>query len=471
MPIKGTDVAKKLPQKKGCKDCGFPTCFAFAMKLSSGGATVDKCPYLSAEIRAELEDALAPPIRLVTVGSGESALKIGNEEVIYRHEKTFVHSPGIAVLISDKEDEEGIEAKIAKMKELQFERVGLTLRADLFALKFESGEKARYLALVKKVCDAGDVGIILISEDLGALFAVRDICAGQNPLLYPITKDNLEQAIPLIKQSPTPVGVKAESIEGLIPLTSRLKEEGIEELVLDPGSRNFLEVLRDQTLIRRAALKQSFRPLGYPTIVFPSAVGSRQSAVRGGEGDYRLSTIDYHGLKEILTASMCVIKFAGIIVLSDLDKHALLPLLVQRLNIYTDPRMPLAIGQGIYEVGQPSEEAPVLVTSNWSLTYFLVSSATEESKVHSFVCVKDTEGLGVVTSWGAGKFSGDSVGAFIKKSGIEQRVNHRKLVIPGKVARIRGELEEALPGWEIVVGPREAGELPGFLPAFARSLT
>ncbi|MCL0104707.1 acetyl-CoA decarbonylase/synthase complex subunit gamma [Dehalococcoidia bacterium] len=452
MPIKGTDVAKKLPQRKGCKDCGFPTCFAFAMKLASGGATVDKCPYLSEEIKAELEDALAPPIKLVTVGSGEGALKIGNEEVIYRHEKTFAHAPGIAVLISDKEDEGGVEDKIAKMKELQFERVGLILKADLFALKFESGEKAKYEALVKKVCDAGDAGIILISEDLGALFAARDICAGRNPLLYPITKDNLEQAIPLIKQSPTPVGVKAESVEALIPLTSRLKEEGIEELVLDPGSGNFLEVLRDQTLIRRAALKQNFRPLGYPTIVFPCFLA----------GD---------GLKEILTASMCVIKFAGIIVLSDLKKDSLLPLLVQRLNIYTDPRMPLAIEQGVYEVGQPKDEAPVLITSNWSLTYFLVSSATEESKVHAFVCVKDTEGLGVVTSWGAGKFSGDSVGAFIKKSGIEERVKHRKLVIPGKVARIRGELEEALPGWEIVVGPREAGELPGFLPALARSLT
>ncbi|MCL0090710.1 acetyl-CoA decarbonylase/synthase complex subunit gamma [Dehalococcoidia bacterium] len=452
MPIKGTDVAKKLPQRKGCKDCGFPTCFAFAMKLASGGATVDKCPYLSEEIRAELEDALAPPIKLVTVGSGEGALKIGNEEVIYRHEKTFAHAPGIAVLISDKEDEQRVQAKIRKMKELQFERVGLILKADLFALKFESGEKAKYEALVKKVCDAGDAGIILISEDLGALFAARDICAGRNPLLYPITKDNLEQAIPLIKQSPTPVGVKAESVEALIPLTSRLKEEGIEELVLDPGSGNFLEVLRDQTLIRRAALKQNFRPLGYPTIVFPCFLA----------GD---------GLKEILTASMCVIKFAGIIVLSDLKKDSLLPLLVQRLNIYTDPRMPLAIEQGVYEVGQPKDEAPVLVTSNWSLTYFLVSSATEESKVHAFVCVKDTEGLGVVTSWGAGKFSGDSVGAFIKKSGIEERVKHRKLVIPGKVARIRGELEEALPGWEIVVGPREAGELPGFLPALARSLT
>ena len=452
MPMKGTDVAKKLPKRKACKECGFPTCFAFAMKLVAGGATVDKCLYLSEEIKAELEDALAPPIKLVTVGSGEATLKIGNEEVIYRHEKTFIHPPGIAMLISDKEDEGAIEEKIAKMKDLQFNRMGLTLKADLFALKFESGEQAKYKTLVKKVCEASDAGIILLSEEMGALFAARDICADRDPLLYPITKDNIEQAIPLIKQSPTPVGVKAESVETLIPLTSRLKEEGIEELVLDPGSGNFLELLRDQTIIRRAALKQNFRPLGYPTIAFPCFLARDR-------------------LGEILTASMCVIKFAGIIVLSDLSEESLLPLLVQRLNIYTDPRMPLAIEQGIYEIGQPKDESPILVTSNWSLTYFLVSSATEESKVHAFVCVKDTEGLGVVTGWGAGKFSGDSVGAFIKKSGIEERVKHRKLVIPGKVARIRGELEEALPGWEIVVGPREASELPGFLPTFAKSLT
>ena len=453
MAIKGTDVVKKLPESgtKNCKECGFPTCFAFAMKLASGGTTLEKCPYLSAEVRAALEDALAPAIKLVTIGSGKNALQVGNEEVVYRHEKAFIHPTGIALLVADSDSDAVVEQKIKRIKELQFERVGLTLKADLLALNFASGDKAKFLGLVKKVCSNTDVGLILISEDLDALFAARDICGDRKPLLYPITRENIDQAIPRIKQSPAPLGVKATSVEELILLTSRLKAEKLDDLVLDPGSRNLMEGIRDQTLIRRAAVKQGFRPLGYPTIAFPCFM-----------------TRD--GLEESLIAAAFIIKYASIVVLSDLDKHTLLPLLLERLNIYTDPRMPLSVEEKFYEIGNPNQDSPVLITSNWALTYFIVSSEVESSRVPSFLCVKNTEGLGVLTGWAAGKFTGDSIGPFIKRCGIEQRTKTRTLVIPGRVARIKGELEEALPGWKIVVGPREASEIPAFLPGFAASL-
>ena len=453
MPVKGTDVVKKLPEagKKNCKECGFPTCFAFAMKLASGGATLGKCPHLAPEVKAELEDALAPAIKLVTIGSGKNALQIGNEEVVYRHEKTFVHPTGIAILISDKENESTVEEKIKKITELQFDRVGLTLKADLVALQFDSGDKSKFLALVKKVYSSTDVGLILISTDADALFEARDICADRKPLLYPITKENLEAIIPRVKQSPTPLGVKASSVEELATLTSRLKAEKIDDLVLDSGSKSLVEGIRDQTFIRRAAVKQNFRPLGYPTIAFPCSM-----------------TKD--GLEELLIASAYVVKYASIVVLSDFDKYGLLPLVSQRLNIYTDPRMPLSVEEKYYEIGKPDENAPILITSNWALTYFIVSSEVEGSKVDSFLCVKDTEGLGVLTGWAAGKFTGDSIGPFIRKCGIEQRAKTRTLVIPGKVARIKGELEEAMPGWNIIVGPREASDIPGFLPGFAANL-
>jgi acetyl-CoA decarbonylase/synthase complex subunit gamma len=455
MPIKGTDVVKRLPEagKKNCKECGFPTCFAFAMKLASGGATLDKCPHLTAEVKAELEDALAPAIKLVTIGVGENAVKIGNEEVVYRHEKTYVHPTAVAILISDKEPDPVAEAKIKKAKQMQFERVGLKLRSDMIALHFESGDRSKYLGLVKKAADSAgkDVGIALICTDLDTLFAARDVCADLKPLLYPITKDNIEAAIPRVKQSPTPLGVKAASIAELVPLTTRLKAEKIDDLVLDPGSKNLMEGIRDQTLIRRAAVKQSFRPLGYPTIAFPCFMAKG-------------------GLKETLVASAFVIKFAAIAVLSDFDEHSLLPLLVQRLNIYTDPRMPLSVEEKIYDIGEPTEDSPVLITSNWALTYFIVSAEIEASKVASYLLVKDTEGLGTLTAWAAGKFNGDSIAPFVRKSGIEGRTKTRKLIIPGLTARIRGELGEALPGWEIVVGPREAGEIPAFLPKFAATL-
>jgi acetyl-CoA decarbonylase/synthase complex subunit gamma len=450
MPISGSEIVKMLPGRKPCKDCGFPTCFAFAMKLATGGATVDKCPYLTPEVKAKLEDLLAPAIKLVTIGSGDNKVQVGNEEVIYRHEKTYVHPPGIAILISDKESEVKVEEKIKKVKELQFPWVGLTLKADLLALQFESGDKNKFLALVKKASST-NLGMILISQDLDALFSARDLCVDKRPLLYPITKENIDQAIPKIKTKPTPLGVRGASIEELIPLTMKLKEAGVDEAVLDPGSKNLMEAVRDQTFIRRAALKQGFRPLGYPTITFPCFIAK-------------------DGLKESLAASVSIIKFAGIIVLSDFDQYSLLPLLVERLNIYTDPRFPMAVEEKYYEIGEPDENSPVLITSNWALTYFIVSSAIEATKVPSFLCVKDTEGLGVLTGWAAGKFSGDSVGAMVKKSGIENKVKNKKIVLPGRVARIKGELEDALQGWEVVVGPREAAGIGAFLPEYVKSL-
>lgn len=452
MPISGSVIVKKLPGRKGCKECGFPTCFAFAMKLASGGVTVDKCPYLSEETKAKLMDLLAPPMKLVTIGSKENKVQIGNEEVVYRHEKTYYHEPGIALLISDKESATKIEEKIKKIKELQFPWVGLTLKADLLAPYFESGDKDKFLALVNKVYQSTDMGMILISEDMDALFSARDICADRQPLLYPITKENVEAAIPKIKEKPTPVGIRGGGVEELVPLTTKLKEAGIEDVVLDPGSKNSMEAIRDQTFIRRAAIKQGFRPLGYPTIALPCFISK-------------------DGLKEIMTASILINKFAGIIVLSDFDRYSLLPTLVQRLNIYTDPRFPMAVEEKYYEIGEPNEKSPVLVTSNWALTYFLVSSAVEATKVPAYICVKDSEGLGVLTAWAAGKFSGDSVGAFIKKCGVADRVKHRKLIIPGKVARIKGELEDALNlEWDIIVGPKETTGIGVFLPEFAKKL-
>ena len=451
MALKGTDIVKSLPEggKKNCRECGFPTCFAFAMKLASAGTTLDKCPYLPADVKAQLEEALAPPIKPVTIGSGANALQIGGEEVIYRHEKTFVHQPGIALLISDKDADAKVDEKIKKIKQLQVPWVGITLKANLLALRFESGDKAKYEALVKKVCGSTDVGVVLMSEDVDALLVARTICGNRQPLLYPVTKENIDKVIAGIKSAPTPVVVKASSVEELIPLTTKLKEAKLEEIVLDPVSKNMQEAIRNQTLIRRAALKQNFRPLGYPTIGFPCFMAKDE-------------------LREILLAAMFVIKYPGVIVLSNFDEKSLLPLLVQRLNVYTDPRIPMSVEQKIYEIGEPNQESPVLITSNWALTYFIVASEIEGSKVSSWLCVKDTEGLGVLTGWAAGKFSGDSIGPFIKKSGIEDRVKHRRLVIPGKVARIKGELEEALPGWEIIVGPREASEIPAYLPGLVK---
>jgi len=453
MLVSGSQLVKLLPNKRPCRDCGFPTCFAFAMKLASGGATVDKCPHLSPEIRAKIEELLIPPMKLVIIGTGENKLEIGNEEVIYRHEKTFVHEPGIALLISDKWSDERIQGAISRIKELHYAWVGTMLHANLLAPYFESGDKSRFIAVVKRLRESIDLPLVIISEDTEALFAARDICADRQPLIYPITQGNIDAAIPKIKEKPTPVGVRAESVEGLVSLTTKLKTSGVDDLVLTPGAKTMVEAIKNQTLIRRATLKQTFRPLGYPTMAFPCFMARDNP------------------LKEILIASQYINKYAGIIVLSDLDPNHMLPLLVQRLNIYTDPRFPMAVEEKYYEIGEPNEESPVLMTSNWALTYFVVSSAIESTKVPTFLLVQDAEGLGILTGWAAGKISGSTIAKLIKNCGIEERVRHRQLVLPGRIARISGATMEALDWkWEVTVGVREATSIGAFLPTYAKEL-
>jgi len=445
--IKGTDIVKKLPEagKKNCRECGLPTCFAFAMKLAAGGIELNKCPYLSEEVKAELEDALSPPIRLVKVGTGNKALEVGDEQVLYRHEKTFIHPPGISVLIDDTEPEHIIDEKITGLKQMQFNWVGKLLRADMLAVRYKSGDRHRFESLLKKVISSGEFPVVIISEDDEVMLAAYKIYADLRPLIYPVTEHNIEKIISEVKKKPIPVGVRAGSVEALAPLTLHLKEHGVEDIFLDPGSNDLQSAVRDQTLLRRSAIKHGFRPLGYPTIAFPCFM-----------------TDDRH--RQILLAATYIIKYAGIIVLDYLDENSLLPLLVQRMNVYTDPRIPMSMEEKIYPINNPDDNSPVLITTNWALTYFLVSSEIENSKVPSWLCVKETGGLGVLTAWAAGKFNGDTIAPFIKKCDIESKVNHRRLIIPGRVARIRHELSEALPEWEIIVGPGDANEIPAYLP-------
>lgn len=166
---------------------------------------------------------------------------------------------------------------------------------------------------------------------------------------------------------------------------------------------------------------------------------------------------------ETVIASMLIAKYAGVVVLSDFVGENLFPLLLERLNIFTDPQRPMTVTEGIYEIGSPDENSPVLITTNFSLTYFIVSGEIEGSRVPSWLLIMDTEGLSVMTAWAAGKFSGDLVGTFVKKSGIADKISHKKIIIPGYAAAISGDMEEELPDWEILIGPRDASLIPKFL--------
>jgi len=443
MPLTGIEIFKLLP-KTNCGECGVPTCLAFAMSLASGKAELSACPYVSEETKAKLSEASAPPIRPLTIDAGARALKIGGETVLFRHEKRFENPPGFALLLSDAMDEPEVNARLKKLKELQYERVGLTLRPDLIAIKDSSGDASKFEALVNKVKQNGDYGIILMSNNPEILAAGLKACAEHRPLIYAATKDNLEPVAALAKQSSCPVAVKASSLEELAQLTTKLTEAGIKDIVLDPGSRTIRRAFEDQISIRTTALVKKFRPLGFPTIIFPGEMTDDP-------------------MKEAVIASIFVAKYGGIIVLSDLYGESLFPLLVERLNIYTDPQRPLMTTEGIYEIGGPDQNSPVLITTNFSLTYFIVSGEIEASRVPAYLLVMNTDGLSVMTAWAAGTFVSDNIAAFVKKCGIMDKVKHHKLIIPGYAAAESGGIEEELKDWEVLVGPREGAHIPAYL--------
>ena len=442
MALTGIQIFKLLP-KTNCGECGVPTCLAFAMSLAAGKAELSACPYVSEEAKAQLSEASAPPIRVVTIGTGDRALKVGGETVMFRHEKRFESPPGFAITISDTMDEAEVSARLERFK-LQYERVGLILRPELVALKADSGDASKFEALVSKVVQNSDAGLILLSDNPDILKAGLKACSDRKPLIYAVNKDNLEAVVELAKSSSCSVAAKGSNLEEVSELTNRLTEAGIKDIVIDSGSRTVRQAFEDQIIIRSAALNKKFRPLGFPTICFPSEMTDDP-------------------MKEAVIASMFVAKYGGIIVLSDFRGENLFPLLVARMNIYTDPQRPLATTEGIYEIGGPDENSPVLLTSNFSLTYFIVSGEIENSKMPSWLLVKDTEGLSVMTAWAAGKFVADTIAPFVKKCGIEDRIKHHKLLIPGYLAAESGGLEEELAGWEILVGPREGAHIPAYL--------
>ena len=446
MPLTGIEIFKLLP-KTNCGECGVPTCLAFAMNLAAGKAELAKCPKVSEEAKAKLQEASAPPIRPVTIGAGKRILKVGGETVMFRHEKRFENPPGIAVLVKDNAPETEIQGKLDRFNRLQFERVGLTLRPDLIAVKDESGNAATFTAVASKVKQGTDAPMILMSTNPDNLASALKECADRKPLLYGATKDNLEKFAAVAKANGCPVGVKATSIDETAELTAKLNQAGINDIVIDSGARTVKKAFQEQIMIRGSALVKKFRPLGFPTITFPAEMTNDP-------------------MKEAVIASMFVAKYGGIVVLSDLQGEALFPLAVQRLNIYTDPQRPLATTAGIYEIGGPNDNSPVLITSNFSLTYFIVSGEVENSKVPSWLLVMDTEGLSVMTAWAAGKFVADAIAPFVKKSGIADKVKHKKLIIPGYAAVEAGGLEEELAGWQILVGPRDGAHIPAYLKAW-----
>jgi len=444
MALTGIQIYKFLP-KTNCKECGFPTCLAFAMKLAAKGVELSLCPYVSEESKQALEAASRPPIRLITIGSGDKKIEVGNEVVMFRHEKTFYHPPGIVVRLKDNQPAAALAKLVDGVASYSVERVGLELSLNGFAIENDSKDGGNFVKCVELVKSKADLPLVLMSNNPSAMAQALEKVASSKPLIYAATKENCDAMVELAKKHQCPLAVyEAGGLGELAALVERVTEAGVEDVVLDPGARDFGPSLSTLTQIRRLALKKSFRPLGYPVITFP------------GEG---ATTPE----EEALLAGQQIAKYAGIIVLDCFSPAISYPLLTLRLNIYTDPQKPIQMAPGIYEIGSPKPESPLCVTTNFSLTYFSIAGELESSGFPSWLLVCDTEGLSVLTSWAAGKFDAAKIAKTVKEFNITQKISHRRVIIPGHVAVLRGELEEELPDWKIMVGPREAVDVGGFL--------
>ena len=436
--LTGIEIYKLLP-KTNCGDCNFPTCMAFAMQVAAKKVPLDQCPHISEEAKRALGEAQAPPMRTVTIGQGDHAWTIGGETVLFRHEEKFHHPAAVAIKLSDNLGEEELRRKLEGLNSLKFVRVGEEIGVNLAALSHDgSGGDFRRAAEVAK--EATQLPLILMNEDPDQMAKALELCGEGRPLIYAATPENWQAMAELAKQHNCPLAVRAPGLENLAELTSKLKEAGVEDLVLDPGSRG-PALFADLIKIRRLALEKTFRPLGYPTIAFAQ---------------------DGNPFRELAEATAFMCKYGSIVVLEGSSPEEILPLLTVRQNIYTDPQVPNAIEAKLYEVGTPDEESPVLVTTNFALTYFTVEGEVERSKVPAYIAVVDTEGLGVLNAYADDKLTAEKIIKTVREYGVMERVKHNKLIIPGLVAVLRMEIQEES-GWEVIVGPEDAAGIPSFL--------
>ncbi len=447
MALTGLQIYKLLPQTN-CKECNFPTCLAFAMKLAAKQAELAACPYVSDAAKVQLEAAAAPPVRLITVSRNGNQTAAGNETVLFRHEKTFYHQPGLFVRVRDNQPLDQVQALAAQVDVYRVDYVGLDLRFDGMAVQSDTRDPAQFKQCVAAVSAANHGPLVLVAEDVAVLEAGVLAAPDAKPLLVGANAQNWEAMAALAKKYRLPLAVRGATLDELEQLSARIQAAGVQDLVLDLDRRDFGGSLAGMTQLRRLALKQGVRDLGFPLLTFT------------GEG---VSNPD----DEAALAGQHIAKYGGFVVLDRFSPALAYALLVLRANIFTDPQKPIQVQPGMYAINDPSPDAPLMVTTNFSITYFSVANEVDGSGIPGWLLVADAEGMSVLTAWAAGKFDAATIAKGMKTTDAASKVAHRKLIIPGQVAVLSGELEEELPGWEIRVGPREAVDLPGYLKVMA----
>jgi acetyl-CoA decarbonylase/synthase complex subunit gamma len=453
------DVYKLLPMTN-CKECGEENCMAFATKVVNREVSIDECPPLLTKkyekAYRQLKEMLKPAVREIVIGAGDRALKIGGKLVMYRHEFAYFNPTAIAIDVTDEMSEEAILDRIKRTEGFCFEYIGQILRLDMIAVRSTSNDPEKFKAAIKKVVETTNLPLILCSLNPNVLEAGLMAAPKSRPLLYAATEDNWKSMAELALSHNCPLAVFApDNLKLLKSLAKTLLEYGIEDLVLDPGtflSDGLADTLNDFTMIRRAACKHGDALLGFPLIGVPMVAWMER-----GEAPEEIVK-----WREAYLAALLIVRYADIMILHSVDGWSLLPNVILRQNIYTDPRKPVAVEPGLKVFGTPDENSPVMFTTNFALTYYTVASDIESAKVNAYLLVIDSEGIAVDSAVAGRKLTAEKVAEAIKASGIETKVKHRKLIIPGKAARLSGEIEE-LSNWQVLVGPRDSSDIPKFL--------
>jgi acetyl-CoA decarbonylase/synthase complex subunit gamma len=438
MALKALDIYKLLP-KKNCKECGDPTCLTFAMKLAGGKADLDLCPYLDDPAKSVLGATTRPPIRLIRLGVGERSFAIGEESVLYRHDKTFYHPPGLIFKISDTQPAEEIKAVTIRVRDEILTRVGTDLRFDGIAIENVSGSPLVYKNAVATVEENADLPLVLMAENSAALNAALVQVGSYQPLIHAATKENFRNMCEIARRHNCPLAIKAHGLEDLTALVKACLEEGVKKLVLDTCPHSLGDYIALSTAIRQLAISRAVPDLGYPVFVDATHPTLQDAAIALG-----------------------IVKYASVIISPPLSPASSKAALTLRQNIYTDPQKPIQMNPGLYRVGSPGKDAPVLMTVNFSLTFFTLQGYLESSHIPCFLLIVDTEGLSVLTAVAAGKLNETLVRDSILKFNVENEVAHRTLIIPGYSAPLSGRIEETT-GWKVMVGPRDAAEIGEFL--------
>ena len=447
MALKGLDIFKLSP-KKNCKECGCPTCMAFSMKVAQGAVDIAACPYFAPEALAKLSAATEPPMKTIKVGAGDAELSLGGETVLFRHEKTFVSRTRYAMSLCTCMDDETVAQKLEDIKKVDYERIGERMFVEMVYVNYSADGKQDYVELVKKAAETGRI-LILDCKDAEIAKAALEVCKDGKPILNGADASNYEAMNAVATAAGVVLGVSGADLSEIHDTVEKLEGLGNKNLVIDVTGADVKETFKNAVQIRKAAIKDGDRTFGYPSIV----------------NLHKIAAGDLH--KQAALLSLFTMKYGSVIVAEHIGYAEALPLYGLRQNLFPDPQKPMKVEPGVYPLNGADENSVCLTTVDFALTYFLVSGELERSGVPVNLIINDAGGLSVLTSWAAGKFSSSSIAKFFQEQDIEGKIKSRKLIIPGKVAVLKGELEAKMPGWEIIIAPNEAVQLVKFMKDFA----